>query len=353
MEEKEKHFQELAKKTKIEFENIAQKIFQENTKSYREESSKNLTQLLNPFKENIEGFKKSVQSFETKEKSLDETIKIFREINTEMRDEALKLTQALEGGSKTLGQWGEFMLENILEKSGLRKNEEFTLQGKGMEIKSVDGDLARPDAVIHLPDNKHIVIDSKVSSLIHYRDYLSATDKQEKDKLLSKTLKSVKKHIDDLSSKEYHLSEKLLTPDFTLMFMPHEGLFALTTQHKDLFDRAWNKHLVIVSPTTLLATLRTVASIWKIERQNKNAEEIAKQSGLLYDKLRVFLKYMTGIEKGLESAQTNYSKALTNLQGKGSLIQKAETIKELGAKTNKTLPSNFQLTENSPENTHE
>ena len=341
-EEKEKHFNQLAEKTKIEFERTAQKIFLENTKSYREESSKNLTQILHPFKENIEGFKKSIQSFETKEKSLDEAIKSFKDINTEMRDEALKLTQALEGGSQTLGQWGEFMLANILERSGLKKGTDFILQGKGMEIKSTDGDSARPDAIIHLPDNKHIVIDSKVSSLLHYRNYLSAKDEQEKDMLLKKIKKSVEKHIDDLSSKQYHLSTQLLTPDFTLMFMPHEGLFALVTQYKNLFDRAWSKKIVIVSPSTLLATLITVASIWKIERQNKNAEKIAKQSGSLYDKFVGFLTDMNAIEKGLEEAQKHYVRARSRLEtGHGSLIKKAEKIKELGAKTSKSLPPNF------------
>ena len=352
-EEKEQHFKELAQKTKVEFENVAQKIFQENTKSYKEESSKNLTQILTPFKENIEGFKKSIQSFENKEESLDKTIKDFININTDMRDGTIKLTQALEGNSKTLGQWGEFMLANILEKSGLRKGDEFILQGQGMELQSPEGDLAKPDAIVLLPDNKHIIIDSKVSSLAPWTEYLSAETEQEKDKLLTKTLNSVRGHIDNLSSKQYNTLKGLNSPDFVLMFMPNESLFALAIQQgkQDLFDRAWKKNIVIVSPTTLLATLRTVASIWKIERQNKNAEEIARLGGSLYDKFIGFLDEMQDLKKGLDNAQKYYDKALVKLQtGRGHLIGKAEKMKELGAKTNKNLAPHFQITKSQKHN---
>lgn len=354
-EKKEEHFKQLADKTKIEFENTAKKIFLASTKSYEEESSKSLSQILKPFKEDIEGFKKSVQSFESKEKFLDQTINHFKDINLEMRGETKKLAQALKGDIKTQGQWGEFVLANILEKSGLRKNEEFLTNKQKMDIKDEQGSSLKPDVIVKLPDNKQIVIDSKVS-LTNYQEYLSSDTEDQRGKCLMKILNSVSTHINNLASKKYSFAEGLRTPDFTLMFIPNEGIFSLVTQaKKDLFEKAWNQSIVLVSPTTLYATLRTVASIWKIERQNKNAKQIARESGLLYDKFVGFLNDMKNIDKGLDNAKKNYDQAIKKLDtGRGSLIGKIKRIKNLGANTSKDLPEAFrqekdQITDEQPD----
>ena len=341
IQDRERHFEQLEEKAKTVFENTANKIFQEGTKSYREEASKNLSQLLKPVREDMEGFKKSIQSFESKEVSLDKTLKIFTDINTQMRDGALQLTEALRGDLKTQGQWGEFVLENILEKSGLRKGEEFIVQGQGLNIKDEEGGHVRPDVIVKLPDNRHIVIDSKVSlsCLTPFNSHA-----EEKDSFLEKLEKSLNAHIDNLSSKKYQFSSALKTPDFVLMFIPAEEAFALAAQiKKDLFQKAWSRSIVIVSPHTLYATLRTIASIWKIERQNRNALKIAKQAGLLYDKFVGFLEDMGKIDSGLKTARDSYDSAFGKLKdGQGNLIQKALRLKELGAGNKKEIPPDFE-----------
>ena len=340
IQERKGHFKQLEEKAKVFFKNTAHEIFSESTKSYREESTKNLSQILKPFKEDIEGFKESIQGFENKERFLDETLKSFTDINSKMRDDAIKLTQALRGDAKTQGQWGEFVLENILEKSGLRKGEEFIIQGQGLGIKDEKGSFIKPDVIVKLPDNKHIIIDSKVS-LTHYT---SSNGQEKKNGLLEKTVRSLNSHIDNLSSKKYQLSEGLKTPDFVLMFIPNEGAFALATQAQgDLFEKAWKQSIVIVSPTTLYATLRTIASLWKIERQNKNVEEIAKQGGLLYDKFVGFLEDMSKIDASLKTARTSYDSAVKKLdEGKGSLVRRVQNLKKLGARAQKAIPASFK-----------
>ena len=336
IQEREGHFKQLEEKAKGFFKNTANEIFSEST----EKSTKNLSQILKPFKEDIEGFKKSIQGFEIKEKSLDETLKNFTDINSKMRDDTIKLTQALRGDARTQGQWGEFVLENILEKSGLRKGEEFIIQGQGLGIKDEKGSFVKPDIIVKLPDNKHIIIDSKVS-LTHYT---SLNGQKKQDSLVEKTVRSLSSHIDNLSSKKYQLSEGLNTPDFVLMFIPNEGVFALATQaQRDLFEKAWKQSIVIVSPSTLYATLRTIASLWKIERQNKNVEEIAKQGGLLYDKFVGFLEDMGKIDTSLKTARISYDSAVKKLdEGKGSLVKKVQNLKKLGARTQKTIPASFE-----------
>ena len=344
LEEREKYFKEQTAKLNVAFENQANKIFLENTKSYREETTKNLSQILHPFREDIEGFKKSIQGFESKGKFLDETLNEFKTINTKMRDNTLSLAQALKGETQTQGHFGEFILENILEKSGLRKNEEFFTQA---HLKDAEGRSFRPDAVVKLPDNKYIVIDSK-APFKHYLEYSSSKNEKEREEAFKNILSSVELHIKTLSPKQYHflssetkeLSFKdLRTPDFTLMFIPNEGIFTLITQAKDIFEKAWNQSIVLVSPTTLYATLRTIASIWKIERQNKNAKEIAKTSGDMYDKFVAFVGDLEKIGKGIDTAQESYQAAFNKLdKGRGNLIGRAEKIKKLGAETKKELP---------------
>ena len=345
----------LAEKAKIEFENIAQKIFEQNSKIHREESQRNLSQLLSPLKENISHFSRSVSGFEEQKKSFQETIAGFKIINQEMRDANRQFTQALKGDTRAQGHWGEFVLESILEKSGLRKGQDWISQGRGMDMKGGEGDLLRPDVIVHLPEGKHIVIDAKVS-LTSYQKFCSAEKEEEKKKHLSDLESSLSRHIERLSSKKYH--KELKSPDFTLMFIPYEGGFSLLTEFRQgLFDKAWKQSIAIVSPTTLFANLKTIASLWKIEQYNRNATEIAREGGRLYDKFVGFLESMAQIDKGLKIAQNSYEKAKSQLTGHGSLIRKTEnlkalqdkpivqgieSIKQLGASTgDKNIPSSF------------
>ena len=330
---------ELAKTAKVEFENIAQKIFKETSKTHREESQKDLSQLLNPLREDISQFGKSILSIEKQEESFKETIKGFTDINQQMRDSHRQFTQTLKGGARVQGQWGEFVLESILEKSGLREGEDFVSQGKGMGLKGEKGEALRPDVIVNLPEGKHIAVDAKVS-LASYHKFCSAERGEDKKRYRGELESSFARHIENLSEKKYH--KGLKAPDFTLMFIPSEGVFSLLTQSKQgLFEKAWKKSIVIVSPTTLYATLKTIASIWKIEQYNKNAEEIAKEGGRLYDKFVGFLESMTQIDKSLKAARDSYEKAANQLKGHGSLMRKAESLKKIGGKIlpSKILPA--------------
>jgi len=344
LEHQKQALEETSKKLKLEFESMAQKIFKDTSKTYQDSSEKSITNLIQPLQKDIVGFKDSIQNFHQRTKFLQETIKGFEDINQHMRDETRSLSQALTGNTAAQGQWGEILLENILEKSGLRKDEEFFIQSEGLGLQNTEGEKLRPDVIVKLPDKKFIVIDSKVS-LTHYQNYDTETDEAKKEDCRKKIITSLKNHINELSQKEYSTSvEGFKTPDFVLMFIPVEPVFSFAIQHKQgLFDKAWEKSIVLVSPITLYATLRTIASIWKIEKQNKNAEQIAKESGLLFDKFVGFLEDMKKIEKGIKTANDSYDSAINKLEsGRGNLIQKAENIKRLGAKTNKNLPASFQ-----------
>ncbi len=341
--------QKLQEKFQTEFENIANKLLKQNSTEFTESNQKKLEGILNPFKEKIEKFEKQVQ--ETYEKELKQTtslkaeVKQLFELNQKLSEDAQNLTKALKGDVKKQGNWGEIILEKVLESSGLEKGREYTTQTTSS---NTAGDTIRPDVIVNLPDNKHIIIDSKVS-LLAYNNYISATDETEKNKFLAEHLISIKAHIKTLSSKEYHSSLDFNTPDFVLLFMPIEASFSLAMENdKDLFVSAWDKKIVIVTPTTLLATLRTVSSLWKQEKQTKNALEIARQSGNLYDKFMAFLDDLEKIQKGIESSQKAYEGAFNKLKsGKGNLISRVEKIKELGIKTEKNLPSSFEDFEDS------
>ncbi|MBC6415820.1 MAG: DNA recombination protein RmuC [Bdellovibrionales bacterium] len=343
IEEREKYFKEQTEQFQMKFEHLSNKIFSENTKSYREETTKNLTQILKPFKEDIENFKKSIQSVENKGDFLDKTLQEFKDINKQMSQQTSNLEQALKGETHVQGQFGEFVLENILKKSNLRKGEEFDTQ---VELKDQDNSSYRADAVVNLPDNKFIIIDSK-TSFKSYMDYLDAKKEEEKQMALKQLFKSIEKHIKNLSPKQYHFlisskQKEFRSPDFTLMFIPNEGIFSLITQKtQNLFEMAWKQSIVLVSPTNLYATLRTVASIWKIEKQNKNAKKIADESGKMYDKFYNFIKDLKDIDKNIKQAQKNYDSAFYKLEGRGNLVSKMEKIKSLGANVKKDLKDYF------------
>lgn len=335
----EKVHQEASEKLELRLKTLSQEIFEEKSKRFREDSLRGMELLLNPFKDKMTDFQRKVEEMhltDTKDR-----IKLHSEIERiiltgqKMSSETENLTRALKGDVKMQGNWGEMILEKLLESSGLRAGEEFILQGKEMGLKDEDGRTQQPDVVINLPENKHLVIDSKVS-LVAYERYVN--EGQEED--LSHFLDSLYAHIKGLSSKNYHMLDKLATPDYVMLFIPIEGAFMLAMQKDgELFSHAWEKNIMLVGPSTLLATLRTVASIWKQERQTKNAIEIARQAGLLYDKfvgVAEELNHMQGqIRKVGHSFDDLRSRILT---GKGSLASRMENLKELGARASKALP---------------
>ena len=333
----------LQKKFTTEFENIANKILDEKSEKFTAQNKLNLGEILNPFNEKIKDFEKKVDDTYikgTKDRAeLFEQIKTLSDLNQQMRSDAQNLTKALKGDNKAQGNWGEFILEKILESSGLIKGEEYETQHS---TQNIDGQRIQPDILIKLPDNKHIIIDSKVS-LVAYESYVNSESKEEQEAYLKNHITSIKAHIKGLSEKNYHTAGDLNTPDFVLLFIPIESSFSLAIRSdKDLYAYAWNRKIVIVSPSTLLATLRTISSVWKQERQNKNALEIARQAGALYDKFVGFLEDMNKIEKSINDSKKAYDNALNKLQhGRGNLIRSTEKIRELGAKTNKQIQDKF------------
>lgn len=341
--EHKKEVEELQKKFTLEFENIANKLLKQNTSDFAEANQKRLSEILNPLKENIRTFEQKVEEKyvkEVKERSaLMTEVKTLSELNQQMREDAQSLTKALKGDSKTQGNWGELILEKILENSGLVKGEEYKTEDF---YTNQTGGGSRLDVIINLPDEKQIIIDSKVS-ITAYTNYIESEDEQEKAIQIKAHLASVKSHIDLLSKKDYSQIPGLNTPDFVLMFMPSEPSFSFTLQNDtNIYNYAWDKKIVIVSPTTLLATLKTVASVWKQERQTKNALEIARQSGALYDKFVGFLGDLEKIEKGLKTSQDAYAGAVNKLKtGSGNLIGRAEKIRILGAKTSKQIDTKY------------
>lgn len=347
LREQKQEIEKLQEKFTLEFQNVANKLLKENSKDFAESNQKRLDEILKPLKENIKNFEQKVDDKYEKElkerTSLLEQIKQLSDLNQQMRADAQNLTKALKGDSKTQGNWGEMILEKILENSGLIKGEQYQ---KEDYYTNQHGGGSRLDIVVNLPEDKQIIIDSKVS-ITAYSNYQETDDENEKAAHLKAHLASVKSHIDILSKKDYSQIEGLNTPDFVLMFMPSEPSFSFTLQaDSSLYNYAWDRKIVIVSPTTLLATLKTIASIWKQENQNQNALEIARQSGALYDKFVGFLEDLEKIEKGLTSTRTAYDGAVNKLkEGSGNLIGRVERIKKLGAKTSKSLPSKFENTE--------
>ncbi|MBV5348535.1 DNA recombination protein RmuC [bacterium] len=340
LDSQKKEMESLQQKFTIEFENIATKILKQNTEEFSVANQKSITELLSPLKEKIQVFEKKVE--DTYEKGLkDQTdlkaeLKKLHDLNLKISDEANNLTKALKGDVKKQGNWGEVILERILERSGLTEGREYTKQES---VLSENGQRFQPDVVIHLPDQKHIVVDSKVS-LVAYERLVNAADEKDRPAFVKEHLLSVRSHIKILSEKHYQHSPNFNSPDFVLLFVPIESSFSIAVQEdQDLFSYAWDNKVVIVSPSTLLATLRTIASIWQQENQTRNALEIARQSGALYDKFVSFISDMELIGKSLESTRKTYDQATNKLySGSGNLVKRAENIRKLGAKTTKELP---------------
>ncbi|MBP7845137.1 MAG: DNA recombination protein RmuC [Proteobacteria bacterium] len=339
--EEKKTYSELQSKQGLFIEQITQKVLLQNSESLREKNEKSLGQILNPLREKLSEFEKKVvdsYSSEARERfALKKEIDRIVEINQKISVEANNLTNALKGDVKTQGNWGEILLEKILESAGLREGEEFTVQGRDMNLQSDDGRVFRPDVIVQLPDNKHLIVDSKVS-LLSFERFANATDK-DKPEHLKAFLSSVQSHVRDLSDKHYQALPQLNSPDFVFLFMPIEAAFYLYTQEdKEGFSRAWERKIMIVGPSTLWPCLRTVASLWKTERQTRHALEIAQHAGSLYDKFVGFIEDFSKIGKSINDVQNNFDEAFLKLRsGKGNLIRQTERLRELGAKTKKKL----------------
>ena len=335
--------EDIQKKFTTEFENIAHKILKNNSQEFTQVNQKNINEILNPLKDKIQLFEKKVEDTYQKgikdQTDLKAEIKKLYDLNSRISQEANNLTKALKSDSKKQGNWGEFILERVLERSGLVKGQEYDTQ---ITARNEQGDLIRPDVIVKLPENKHIIVDSKVS-LVAYETFVNTDDPDQKTSFLKQHVESIKTHIKGLSDKNYQNATLFDTPDFVLLFMPIESAFSVAIQSDpDLFNFAWERKIVIVSPTTLLATLRTVSSIWKHEKQTQNAIEIARQGGALYDKFVGFLNDLEDLGNQINRVSKTYDTAKNKLtDGSGNLIKRAETLKKLGAKASKSISENL------------
>ena len=324
-----------------QFKNLANEILEEKSKRFAEQNQQNLDTLLKPLQEKLTDFRKQVddtyQSEARERFALKQEVEKLASLNVRMTDETRALTNALKGESKTQGDWGELVLETILENSGLRKGEEYIVQDSHTVA---DGSRLQPDVVIRLPEAKHLVIDSKVS-ITAYTRYMQAEDDSTKTSELNSHVLSIKQHIQGLSAKNYQDLYGLGSIDFVLMFIPVEPAFLAAMRHApEIYQEALKKNIVMVCPSTLLATVRTVAHLWRQEHQNRNAQEIARQCAMLYDKFVGFVEDLDKVGQRLEQAQSSYSDAVGKLKtGRGNLIKTAENVKKLGVKPNKTLPA--------------
>jgi DNA recombination protein RmuC len=339
MEEQAGEVAEIRNQFQKEFQNLANKIFDEKSEKFANQNKVQLDSLLNPFKDKLRDFESKVEKVYNEENkdriNLKAEIKLLSDMNKQLSSDANNLATALKGSNKSQGSWGELILEKILERSGLQNGIEFKKQNTSSND---DGDKIRPDIVVYLPDGKHIVIDSKVS-LIAYNSMIAASDDTDRERFAKAHVDSFRSHIKLLGDKNYQTSKDYITPDFVLLFTPIEAAFGTAMQHdNELYNFAWDRRIIIVSPTTLLATLRTVASMWNQEKRTKNAEAIAEEAGKLYDKFVGFLDDLVDVGKKLDSAQKTYEDSMNKLYlGTGNLINRAQKMKKLGAKTTKEM----------------
>lgn len=342
----QKNIAGLQDQFKVEFENIANRLLNENSQKFAIQNQQQIGNILLPLKEKIKDFEEGIEKRyleKTKDMvSLKKEIEQLRDLNTQLSQDANNLASALKGESKVQGDWGEHRLEMLLEKAGLVKGIHYTTQHS---FKDVDGKDKRPDFIINLPEQKHLVIDSKVS-LVAYERFYSAEKEKKKEKFLKAHLESMRNHIKDLSSKNYQHLYQINSPDYLLLFVPIEPAFNLAVQNDSkLFLDALDKNIVLVTTSTLLATMRTVSYIWKQEKQKRSVLEIGRQSGLLYDKFCNFVEDLQTIGKRIGNAQEAYDNALNKLIDSkkygDTLVGRAEKIRELGAKTSKSLPKDL------------
>jgi DNA recombination protein RmuC len=335
--------EKLQEKFTKEFENLANKILEEKSNKFTQQNKENLKIILNPLQEKIKVFEDKVDK--THKESIDyhaalrQQILGLKELNQQMSKETINLTKALKGDNKTQGNWGELVLERVLEKSGLEKDREYYVQ---QSFTNEEGKRVLPDVVIHLPDNKKMIVDSKVS-LTAYEQFVNEEDDTLKAQFLKEHIASLKRHIEQLSEKKYEDIYQIESPDFVLLFIPIEPAFAVAINHDNyLYNKAFEKNIVIVTPTTLLATLRTIDSMWNNEKQQRNALEIARQAGALYDKFQGLLSDLITIGKRIDDSKKEYANAMNKLtDGRGNLITSVEKLKKMGAKAKKSIPENI------------
>jgi DNA recombination protein RmuC len=338
--EQKQEVEQLQEKFTKEFENLANKILEEKTVKFTEQNKENLKNILSPLQDRIQLFEKKVE--DTHKESIDyhaalrQQILGLREMNEQMSKETINLTKALKGDSKMQGNWGELVLERVLEKSGLEKDREYFVQQSHI---TEEGTRVFPDVIINLPDGKKMIIDSKVT-LTAYERYINEEDDSLKNQHLKEHVSSINRHVDQLGNKNYQDLYHMESPDFVLLFIPIESAFAVAlNEDTTLYNKAFEKNIVIVTPSTLLATLRTIDSMWTNQKQQENAIEIARQAGALYDKFEGFVGDLIKIGKKMDEAKVEYGYAMNKLtEGKGNLITSVEKLKKMGAKAKKTLP---------------
>lgn len=341
--EQKQETEQLQEKFTKEFENLANKILEEKTNKFTEQNKENLKTILLPLQDKIQLFEKKVE--DTHKESIDyhaalrQQILGLREMNEQMSKETVNLTKALKGDSKMQGNWGELVLERVLEKSGLEKGREYDVQ---TAHESAEGQRVFPDVVIHLPDGKKMIVDSKVS-LTSYEKWINEENETLKSSYLKEHVNSIKRHVDQLGEKNYQDLYQIESPDFVLLFIPLEPAFAIALQDDaTLYNKAFERNIVIVTPTTLLATLRTIDSMWTNQKQQENAFEIARQAGALYDKFEGFVSDLIKVGNKIKDSKTEYDAAMNKLvEGKGNLVTSIERLKKMGAKAKKSLPESL------------
>jgi DNA recombination protein RmuC len=339
-------FKNNSKELELKFENLANKIFDEKTTKFKSDSQESIGAMLSPLREKLKDFEKKVDdSFSTQKAeqfSLKEQIQLFVQSSDQMKTQTENLTNALKGDNKAQGAWGEIILEKILESAGLKKDINYSIQATGLGLKHAEtGAHLKPDVIVNLPEDKHIIIDSKVS-LTAYERFCSSDDESARNIELKKFLLSVKEKVKELESRRYQDTDQLGTPDFVVMFMPVEGAYMLALQSdQNLHQFAWDKGVVLAGPATLYSTLRTVASLWMMVNQNNNSKEIVQHGNALYDKVVGFVEDMKKIGANLKTVETNYDKAMVKLSGKGSILNRTENMKSLGLTTSKSIPNDM------------
>ncbi len=340
IEEQKKELVEIHKKLSSEFEALANRVLDSNSDKFVARNKESLDKLLIPLAEKITNFRERVEKTHEQgvkdRATLSEQLKTLGDLNRRMSEEAHGLTTALRGQSKTQGNWGELILETVLEKSGLVSGQEYETQ---VSLQNEEGKRYQPDVLINLPEGKHLVIDAK-ASLVAYERCVNAEDEDKSERFLKEHIQSMKAHVNELSKKRYDTLYGIESPDFTLMFVPVEPAFSLAMQNDDtLFDHAFRQNVIMVTPSTLLATLRTVSSIWRQEKQTRNALDIAQRSGALYDKFVGFFEDMKRIGSSIQKSGEIYDAAMSKLKtGRGNLVNQVESLKKLGARAQKALP---------------
>ncbi len=338
--EQKEEVEKLQEKFTKEFENLANKILEEKSLKFTERNEKNIKAILSPLNEKIQLFEKKVEESQKENISIHAALKEqllnLQSQNLKITQEAENLTKALKGDSKMQGNWGELVLERVLEKSGLEKDREYSVQ---QNFTLEDGTRVLPDVIINLPDGKKMIVDSKVS-LTDYERFVNADDNEQQEKFLKDHINSLRRHVDQLSAKKYEDLYEMESPDFVLLFIPIEPAFAIAINNDNsLYNKAFEKNIVIVTPSTLLATLRTIDSMWNNEKQQRNAIEIARQAGALYDKFEGFVGDLTKVGKKMDDAKNEYKGAMNKLvEGRGNIITSIEKLKKMGAKAKKSIP---------------